>query len=474
MLKQYLKGLGNAVFGRATTQLIVNKFNEATFIGIPFTPYDPKNPTYVEEGYNGNADVYAIISQAARKLSSVPCYLKKINDKEAKRQVESLIESKRVLSPAESFRKSKLEQKAYDQTKEIAEPLDKPNYYQSWTEFYELWTTMMMLTGNAYIYLLAPKEGMNKGQPFQVYLLPAQFTEIVLKQDFKDTINDPRELQTIIDHYMVTIGNRYIEFEAENVIHTKLPNPNYDLNGAHLYGQSPLRAALKDLQTGNEANKQNVKTLKNGGAYGFVHGTDANNPLNPEQAKQLKERLVEMEMDQGLMSRFAGSSAPIGFTRLSLTTDELKPFEYLKYSQKQLCNVFGWSDKLLNNDDGANYDNVDTAHRMAISNNTQPYAKLLAEALNRYYYPRFKGYENVVKIFDISELPEMQTDMKAMTDWLNSAMDRAVISPDEYRLALKYPEIKTPAMQTRYIKTGYTPIDDLTLIEDQPLDDNKL
>lgn len=474
MLKQYLQGLGNAVLGRTVTQLIVNKFNEAIMIGLPFTPYDPKNPVYVEEGYNGNADVYSIVSQASRKLASVPCYLKKITDKEAKRQVEALLNKNSILSPAESFRKIILESKAYNQQGDIKEPLDRPNYYQSWTEFHELWMTFMMLTGNAYIYLLAPKEGMNAGQPFQVYLLPAQFTEIVLKKDFKDTIQDPREMQTIIDHYIVTIGNRWVEFEAQNVIHTKLPNPNYDLNGAHLYGQSPLRAALKDLQTGNEANKQNVKTLKNGGSYGFIHGTDANNPLTPEQAKQLKERLTEMELDQGVLSRFAGSSSPLGFTRLSLTTDELKPFEYLKYSQKQLCNVLGWSDKLLNNDEGAKYDNLDVAYRMVISNNTQPYLKILSEALNRYYYPRFKGYENVVKIFDVSELPEMQADMKQMTDWLNSAMDRAVISPDEYRLALKYPEIGTPSMQTRYIRTGYTPIDDLTLIEDQPLDNNKL
>ena len=473
MNKQYLLNIGRALIGRTAIQYIQNKFNQTLFIGNTLTFYDPKGPVYVEEGYNKNSDVYAIVSQASRKLATVPCFLKNIKDKNSKKQFESLINKKGILSPAESFRKSILESKAYQES-EIKEPLEVPNYYQTWNEFYELWMTFMMLTGNAYIYMQAPEEGARAGQPFQVYLLPAHYTQIVLKSDFKQTLESISNIESPISHYIITIGSQYIQFEADNVIHTKLPNPNYGLNGEHLYGQSPLRAALKDLQTANEANNQNVKTMKNGGSYGFIHGTDSNNPLTPEQAMALKEKLTEMELSTATLSRFSGSSTPLGFTRLSLTTDELKPFEYLSYSQKQICNVFGWSDELLNNDAASTYDNVNMAWTMAISNCVLPFVKILESALNKYYYPRFKGYENVVKVFDVSEMPEMQGDMKELADWLAVAMDRGVISPDEFRTALKYPEVGSVEMQTRYIRSGYVPLSEVSMIDEVNLDDESL
>ena len=89
------------------------------------------------------------------------------------------------------------------------------------------------------------------------------------------------------------------------------------------------------------------------------------------------------------LSKIAGSSAEIGFTRLSLTSDELKPFDYLKFDTKQICNVLGWSDKLLNSDEGAKYDNIGYARRMAITDNIQPDLKLLANALNTQFLPYF-------------------------------------------------------------------------------------
>ena len=43
-----------------------------------------------------------------------------------------------------------------------------------------------------------------------------------------------------------------------------------------------------------------------------------------------------MDADPDKLGKIAGVSAEIGFTRLSLTTDELKLFEYLNFDQKQI------------------------------------------------------------------------------------------------------------------------------------------
>lgn len=470
MAVPYLQNIMNAVLGR-TNNNIQNYFNQAlfSFYGNKFTSYDPKGITYVEKGYNLNSTVYSIVNQAATKVTEVPTYLKKIENKKYNNQLNYLLNKAGILQPSEIAKKRILEAKAYKE-EEISEPLEKPNYYQSWTEFYALWETFMMLNGNAYIYIMSPADGPNIGKPMQVFLLPSHFVEIVLKSN----TNIALDIESPIDYYMLILGNRWVEFPKNSIIHTKYSNPNYDLNGAHLYGQSPLRAALNNLNVNNSGTQQNIKTMQNGGVYGFIHGTDAKEPLTPEQAQALKDTLVEMERDTSILNRFKGSSVPVGFTKLSLNTDELQPFEFLKYSANEICNVYGWPAGLLGINGEPKYDNMDIQWRMALSNRIKPDLCILAEALNTQYYPRFKGYENVVKVFDVSEMSEMQEDMKKLTDWLNSALDRGVITPDEYRLALKYPESGMAEMRTHIIKQGYVPLSDIMITDSMELDDNKL
>ena len=72
---------------------------------------------------------------------------------------------------------------------------------------------------------------------------------------------------------------------------------------------------------------------------------------------------------------------------------------------------------------------------------------MLEEALNAKFLPRFKGYEQSVITFDITELPEMQTDLVELSKWLNAALDRAAINRDEYRIAIGYGASDEPAMQ---------------------------
>ena len=65
-----------------------------------------------------------------------------------------------------------------------------------------------------------------------------------------------------IEKYMLIEGNQYIEFPAENIIHVKYANPFFDFSGSHLYGLSPIKALLRNIESSNEALNQNVKTIK--------------------------------------------------------------------------------------------------------------------------------------------------------------------------------------------------------------------
>jgi HK97 family phage portal protein len=446
-------------FGKTSTdQTLTNLFNEAffSFLGGSYAKYDLNNLNYMNKGYNINPDVYSVISQISRKFASVPCYLKTVEDKESYKSFLNI----KSLNPADIARKRIFETKAFEQ-KEIKEPLESPNYYQTESEYKELWETFMLITGNAYQYILSPEDGPNAGVPMARFLLPAHMMQIVLKKDA--AFNN---LESPIDHYILVYGNAFVEFPAKDIIHTKFPNPNYDEQGSHLYGQSPLAAALLDIQTGNITRDDNNKSMNSGGMYGFIHAKDGQTSLTPAQAEELKSRLIEMRLDTQALGRIRGASAPLGFTKISVDTKDKMPFEYIKNSQKTVCNVLGWSDKLLNNDEGAKYDNMDAAWKMAISNRIIPDLKIYEDALNKYYYPRFKNLGNVKMFFDVSEMPEMQNDMKAMVDWLSVAMENGAITPEEFRIALRYPETGKPEMMLHYLKGGLTPIEDIMSDQD--------
>jgi len=430
-----------------------NKFNEAFLFntGAGFTNYSTENQTYIDKGYNINPIVYSVINQQAVKTASIPFQIKKIKDKESFRKLSGLrLATKSDMSVQQRVKDILLQTKAFED-EDIRLPLEAPNASQSWNEFFALYKTFLKLTGNVYIYMLSPLDGPNKGRPIQVYILPSHLIQIIVKAKA-----DLLGVDSPVKGYILTYGRQYLQFEAENVIHIKYSNPNYDESGSHLYGMSPLQSALRNIQSSNVGLDLNIKTLKSGGAFGFIHGKSQ--AINETQAKEIKSRLLEMNTSPDDLSKIAGISAEIGFTRLSLTSDELKPFDYLKFDQKQICNVLGWSDKLLNNDDSSKFDNINQERKRVITDNIQPDLKILEQALNRFFLPRFKGYENSVIEFDVTELPEMQTDIGEMVKWLNLALDRGVITRNEYRVAISYIKSDDALMDVFTVQNDVIPL----------------
>lgn len=420
----------------------INSFNDAFLWGVGggYTAYDTSNITYIEKGYNVNPIVYAVVNQMAKKTAAVPFYVREVKDKKAYKRLQQLQRAtKGNYSMLQLFKRYQLEQKAYEK-EDKPFPMDRPNVYQTWSEFMALYKTFLACTGNVYIYTLAPEDGPLAGQPSQVYLLPSQYIQIIVKPNA-----DMLGIESPIAGYQLTYGRTGTKFLASEVIHIKYSNPNYGENGEHLYGQSPLRAALKNIQSSNSALDLNIKTLKSGGAFGLIHGK--NTAITEKQAKELKNRLLEMDKSPEQLSKLAGISTEIGFTRLSLTSDELKPFDYLKFDQKQICNVLSWSDKLLNNDEGAKYDNVNQYRKQVVTDNIQPDLKMYEEAINTHWLKRFKGYENCVIEFDVMELPEMQEDLQKLTEWLTQMLDRGVINRAEAREGIRYPETGNADME---------------------------
>jgi len=431
-----------------------NKFAQAFFLGTKYTSNDDTNFfKYVDLAYNINPDVYSIVTQRANKLVSIPYGIKEIEDDKAQKQLHKLLSStKHNLTYTQRLKALKLELKAYND-EEFEMPLERPNNNQSWDEFFNLSEIFMALTGNVYWYMVAPEDGMNAGQPKEIYVLPSHLIEIVLL-DNANFLSD----ESPIDYYVLTQFQSYVKFNKKNVVHISTNNPNFGFSGEHLYGQSPLRAGWKNIETSNKWLDLNLTNAKNGGVFGIIHGKQQ--PIQETQAKAFKERLKEMNNNPEDLSRITAISTEIGFTRLSLSADELKPFEHLKYNQKQLCNVLGWSDALLNNDEGGKYDKQQEERKRVVTDTTLPNAKLYENIFNEKVLSRFKGYDKKYFAFNTKEIPELQDNLKELTEWTTMLVSSGELNRNESRVLKGMSRVDDPLMDM------YTVKDDILSLED--------
>tara|TARA_R110002072_G_scaffold133633_2_gene274186 strand:+ start:8436 stop:9824 length:1389 start_codon:yes stop_codon:yes gene_type:complete len=442
---------------------VQNKFNESFFWGSSGNTENDDNDLkrYIDLAYNINPDVFSVINQISNKLVSIPHYIKEVKDTASNVRLKSFMKSTNYdPSFTQRIKANKLEMKALSED-EFIMPFDRPNPSQDWLEFFKLSETFLKSTGNVYWYKLMPDEGMNAGEPIQLYCLPSHLMEIVLKDDA-----NMLSVDTPISHYILTDYKTFTKFKETEIVHISVDNPNFGMSGEHLYGQSPLRAAWKNIEASNKGLDLNINTLKNGGVFGFIHSKGT--ALTSDQGKELKERLKEMNKSPEDLSRIAGISSEIGFTKLSLTADELKPFDYLKYNQKQICNVLGWSDTLLNNDDGGKYDKQLNELKRVLTNTVVPDAKLLENAFNYQVLSLIKAYKGKCLVFDYKELPEMQDDLETMTKWITSVVDNGIMNRTEARYAMRLPEVTDSNLDIFTVKDDIMSLDDAILPTDEP------
>lgn len=434
-----------------------NKLYQAVFrmLGGQTNTYNQDITTLLIKGYGQNPDVNAIVNQMASKSTVVPFYVKKITDEKKLSLVKSFpIE----ITPQQKKQLAKIKAETYS-ADYLPMPLERPNTLQTWNDLVFLYKLYLKVCGNVYFYKMSPSEGINKGVPLQLHILPSHWVKIVLKPNASMI-----GTENPIDYYVMEQGNQFIKFEADSIIHIKRTNPFFDYNGTQLYGYSELMAAIRNINSSNSFIDTNVKTSQNSGVYGFIHAGDGQSPLTAEQAQSLKDRLVDMDDSDGKLSNIAGASAKLGFTRISLTTDELKPFEFLSNDRRTLANCLNWDVNLLNEDrrttgGGGFTDTLIEARKRVMIDNIKPDLDLLASYLNPEFIRKFKGYENAELEFDITQMPEMQTDMEKMAKWVNEVP----LTGNERREVFNYEPIDDPLMDEVYIPNNLVNLNDPTL-----------
>lgn len=335
-------------------------------------------------------------------------------------------------------------------TDPVAKILANPSLEMPPLEFWDLCLSLFNNFWKCPILKLKPEVGVNSGKTIALKPLIPCFLIPKLTQSYPKVIVG---YDYIIDGYKI-----YENIDPEDIIMVQYTNP------ISSWGESlsPYHVIKKRL-TRMEANMNNsVSQMQNGGVKSIVYDKQDEDSSISEQRKDAYYKFARNPDNVGAAYFAAGE---LGHIELGLKLADLESSALDNMDKKGLCNVWQVSDRLFNND-ATGSEISDKNARVALYTDAvlptkQKFASAIAWSLSKDYSDK----KRIIKP-DISEVPELQRDMKTMAD---SVSVLPAFVPNEIRAMFKLDKINDPAMDKVYIKTGYTAIDDLQGEGDLPL-----
>lgn len=438
------------------TQQTAKEYNQAiyNFLGQSVV-WNPENDdNYINEGYRKNATVYSIINLIAKSASTVPlCVYEKVSEnnlKKYKAMTSGIVDST-AMQKANMIKKHALVELEHTDLHKL---LDRPNPSQSYASWISELVAFGKLTGNRYIYGIAPETGDNIGKFKELYVMPSQIMEVV-----SGGIMEP------VQSYRVEY-NGQTEIPAELICHIKDFQPYYDGSGSHLYGQSPLKAGFRAMTTNNEAAQTGVRYLQNQMARGVLMSDEGD--LNEVQAQQLKDKFKSSYQSSNNAGDVIITPKKLSWVNFGLSASDLSLIEQYNASVKDLCNIFNVPVQLLNNTESSTYNNQKSAKAALYQHCIMPELYKIRDELNRWLSPKFG--EKIYLDFDFSVIPELQEDMEKIVQQMSQAW---WLTPNEKRAAMSYAEEDNDVLNDYYIPANLLPVsgEEVELPDPQPMGD---
>ena len=406
--------------------------------------------SFVDDGYVANDIVYSIIKLITDKAKIAPFHVYKVVDEKAAKKYKSLAAQKDInLKELETLHKKAYELYTGDQR--LNELLKYPNEEDCWSDLVEQWCGFKLITGNSFIYGKLIEAGNNQGKPFELFALPSQFMAIIANIN----VFPPTRAG-----YQLYYGQMW-SFDTKEILHDKYFNPQWGVTGGQLYGQSPLRAAAKNLTRSNEAKTASVASFQNGGPAGVLFMNDERfDPTSGQAQAQALKTAVSQKGGAANFNSIAVSGYKVDWKQIGLSPVELNIIESEKWDLKALCNIYGVPSQLLNDSDSKTYNNQREGEKALTLRCAIPLLNALTENLNRKLHTDW-GYKgtNLYVDYDLSVYGELEANKAEQTAWLNTAW---WISPKQKLdiMNIEVPDyIPTEELEKLYIPTGLQTID---------------
>ena len=167
--------------------LITNKNDQSTNIDYNKAIYNylgnsiiwnaENDQTYIDNGYRQNATIYSLVNIIINACSTIPFQIYEVRSESDYKRYKALTSalSPEAMLKAQIMRKNNMVELEHTNIHEL---LERPNPMQSYGSFIQVLIRFGKLTGNRYIYGIAPETGIKQYK--ELYVLPSQLVEINL------------------------------------------------------------------------------------------------------------------------------------------------------------------------------------------------------------------------------------------------------------------------------------------------------
>lgn len=440
-----IKDAWNVLRGKAMPQIGgTYQFLNGTFVGI-----QDNTKNYITNGYNVNDNIYAIVNLITDKVKQPDWGVYKIVNDSAFKAYQGIMRKKDLTSEdiklAAEYKKKSLEP-VY--VSKLSELMQYPNDYETMQDLVANSTGYKLITGGRAIWGEILNMGANQGKPYALHNLPYHELSIIANTNKFPIVEEAYQLRILSD----------ITFTKQQVLHDKYQNYDWDVNGAHLYGMSPLKSALRRLSRSNSAVKASAAMLENQGVKGVLYMDDPRvlgSGVDPmETAKQVnavKSKLVGEGEWRGSdnWGRIGVSGYKLGWQEVGLTPVDLSIIDSEKWDLKRFAAVYGVPSQLVGDSESSTYNNVREAEKALTLRCAMPQLVSFRNHLNRKLQTDW-GYagQNIFIDFDQTVFTELQEDIAEKSAWIK---DLKALSPNEQRNLLGLETIPDPLFDEPWI-----------------------
>jgi HK97 family phage portal protein len=407
---------------------------------------------FVNDGYVKNDIVYSIVKLITDKAKLAPFHVYKVTDEVSAKRYKSLMKQPDKITNWQEV--NELHKKAfeiYTGDSRLNDLLKYPNGEDTWGDLVEQWCGFKLITGNSFIYAKLIEAGANQSKPFELYALPSQYMAIIANVN---------EFPPVRAGYQLYFGEMWT-FDPKEILHDKFYNPQWNVTGNQLYGQSPLRAAARTLTRSNEAKTASVAAFQNGGPAGVLFMNDDRfDPTSGTQQAQALKTAISQKGGSSNFNSIAVSGYKVDWKAIGLSPVELNIIESEKWDMKALCNIYGVPSQLLNDADNKTYNNQLEGEKALTLRCAIPLLDALTENLNRKLHSDW-GYKgsNLYVGYDMKVYQELEANKSEQATWLDKAWWIAPAQKMEI-MGIKVPDyIPSEEMEKLYVPSGLQPVD---------------
>lgn len=429
--------------------------------GQLISPVDNKT-AYITDGYTVNDIIYSIVNIISDKVRVAPWATYKVVDESSLKKYKAIL-NKKDLKGEDFMEALRLKEGALEEINDskLDALLDSPDGCGTFQDLVANSSIMKLLTGDRMIWAELLDGGANTGKPQSLHILPTNLVTILVGMKWPFSINGYK-----IEQWGVTNDKA---FRKEAVLHDKYFNPNYDSSGSHLYGLSPLKAALILTTKSNEANKTEAAQFQNQGPkkvlFTDVDPDKMDVGTAGQQANAIKAILQGKEYSGGSNAgKVATSGYKMGVVDVGLSPVELGIIESEKWSLRRFCNVYGVPSQLLNDPDNKTFNNQKEGEKALTMRCALPQLNSFREHFNRKLKTDwgYKG-QNIIVDYDISVYSELQEDLGEKWKW---ARELPVSWGYKLELMGMDQEDEGPGLDEVMIPSGFQPIDAYSVVND--------